>query len=235
MTERNRKTLKNTLSRLPVYTPPAACWQEIEWELDKNARETPLQSALNELPGYAPPPQNWARIADTLEADAAEKRLKDALSKLPRYAPPAEAWTAIEREIRPPARRIKLMMLARAAAAIVLLLGLWWAWPQQDVVPLQTTYTYDQQATEVPLAPEADWEQADALMQRAVNEFRDDPVARQSPAYNLLLSEWEDLKAARQEVAEMMERYGRDARLIRQMTEIEIERSGLIREMIAQI
>lgn len=235
MTEQNRTTLKEALSRMPVYAPPAKCWQEIGRELDKDAREASLHAALNELPDYAPPSQNWARIADTLEADAAEQRLKDAISKLPQYTPPTEVWTAIKHEIKLPARRIKLMMLTRAAAAIALLLGLWWAWPQQEAAPLQATYTYDQQTTNAQFTSIEDWGQADALMQKAVNEFREDPVARQSPAYNLLLSEWEDLKAAQQEVAEMMERYGKDAQLIRQMSEIEKERSGLIREMIAQI
>ncbi|MCI4651736.1 hypothetical protein [Phaeodactylibacter sp.] len=235
MTEQNRTTLKDALSRMPVYAPPAKCWQEIGRELDKDAREDTLHAALNELPDYAPPSQNWARIAETLEADAAEQRLKDALSKLPQYAPPAETWTAIEQEIRPPARRIKLMVVARAAAAIALLVGLWWAWPQQEAAPLRATYSYDQQTTNAQFASIEDWGQADALMQKAVDEFREDPVAKQLPAYELLLSEWADLKGAQEEVAKMMERYGKDTQLIRQMSEIEKERSSLIREMIAQI
>jgi hypothetical protein len=235
MTEQNRTTLKDALSRMPVYAPPAECWQEIGRELDEDAREAPLKSALNELPGYAPPPQNWARIADTLEADAAGQRLRDALSKLPQYAPPAELWPAIEQGIRPPALRVRMTVLARAAAAIALLIGLWWAWPQQEAAPLQATYTYDQQTTNAQFASIEDWGQADALMQKAVNEFREDPVAKQLPTYELLLSEWADLKDAQEEVAKMMERYGKDAQLIRQMSEIEKERSGLIREMIAQI
>ena len=194
MSEQNRTTLKDALSRMPVYAPPAKCWQEIGRELDKVAAEAPLHSALHELPAYTPPSMVWARITDTLEADTSQQQLTE-----------------------------------------VLALGLWWAWPQPDEAPLQATYTYDQQTTRAQFASIEDWGQADALMQKAVNEFREDPVAKQLPTYELLLSEWADLKDAQEEVAKMMERYGKDAQLIRQMSEIEKERSGLIREMITQI
>lgn len=235
MSEQNRTTLKDALSRMPVYAPPAKCWQEIDRELDKVAAEAPLHSALHELPSYTPPSMVWARITDTLEADTSQQQLTEVLAKLPQYAPPAKVWTAIEGGIRPPARRFQLMMLTRAAAAIALVLSLWWAWSQPDEAPLQATYTYDQQTTRAQFASIEDWGQADALMQKAVNEFREDPVAKQLPTYELLLSEWADLKDAQEEVAKMMERYGKDAQLIRQMSEIEKERSGLIREMITQI
>ncbi|MEQ8704587.1 MAG: hypothetical protein RIC19_11750 [Phaeodactylibacter sp.] len=235
MTEQNRNTLEKALSQLPVYTPPDECWQEIGQELSAQLQEAPLQEALDALPAYAPPFQNWMHIADALDADAAEQPLREALSELPQYAPPEYVWAGISRELRPSARRIALKMMARVAAAIALLIGLWWAWPQEDAEPAHTSYAYARETIDGAFGHEADWGQADQLMQRAVQTFRRDPVARQLPTYELLLSEWADLQAAQEEISDMMDRYGKDAQLIRQMSKIEKERSGLIREMIAQI
>ena len=72
-------------------------------------------------------------------------------------------------------------------------------------------------------------------MQQALTAFKKDPTARTLDEYPDLLSEWQELSDAREEITRIMERYGNDARLVRQLSEIERERSRLLRNMIAQI
>lgn len=236
MREHNQTTLQEALSKLPVYSPPVECWKEIDRALAGRAREAPLHRAIEALPGYAPSPKTWENISAGLAAEASAQMLQQALQDLPRYSPPKKTWEGIQEKIDRPARRIYWPALAKVAAAAALLTALWWTWPAGNSTDqASASYAYTQETTDSPFYPEADWEQDDQLMQKAVQAFRRDPVAQQLPEYELLLAEWSALKTAQEEVKNMMERYGKDARLVRQMTDIERERSGLIREMIAQI
>lgn len=236
MTEQNRPTLKEALSKLPVYGPPAGGWKSIDRELSIKRQEKPLHQAVAGLPEHAPSPHNWKNIEAILNADASEAALQQALAELPQYTPPGKVWEGVSENINRPAQRFRLTALARMAAAIALLLGLWWAWPAPSgSEPMSETYAYAQERITGAFTPEADWEEDHQLMQIAVQAFRKDPVAQQLPEYEVLLDEWAALKAAQEEVAAMMERYGKDNQLVRQMSKIERERTGLIREMIAQI
>lgn len=236
MTEQNRTTLQEAIMKLPVYSPPSKCWDSINIGLDSPVQEVVLEQAVAKLPDYAPSPQNWSEITAALDAEASVPSFREALEGLPQYPPPDVVWESISKNINRPARRFHISFLTKAAAASALLIGLWWAWPSQgEGEGFSEAYAFTQETLNSDFNPEADWEQDKQLMQKAVQEFRRDPVAQRLPDYDLLLSEWSALKTAQKEIADMMDRYGKDARLVRQMTEIERERSGLIREMIAQI
>ncbi|MBV6653753.1 MAG: hypothetical protein KI786_08360 [Mameliella sp.] len=235
MTELNRNTIEDAIEQLPVYAPPAACWGEISQELDRFSQGSNLRSSIQALPEYAPPASNWQQIAATLDQDRQEAPLKEAIQSLPEYSPPERVWNEINRELRPNRLKPVYVVLARVAAVMALAITGWWALKGDYSAPTETTYAYAEETVERSFEAVADWEDANQAMQFAVQEFKQDPVAQQLPAYSLLLSEWDELQSAKAEIKDMMDRYGADAQLIRQMSKIEKDRSGLVREMIAQI
>lgn len=232
--------LYDTLDTLPAYHPPPEVWQGIRRALDE-AGDTRgvdaqlLKKTLRELPNYKPPTTAWQRIAQALQNEDGEQDLQGRLQQLPMYDPPATVWQGIEGAL--PVRRIVPLRtwLARAAAVIALALGTWYLWPTESV-RLQATYEYQTETAGLAWdSPTADWSDDEMAIAQAVAQFRNDPLARSSDYYDDLIDEWEELTRAKAEITEIMELYGKDAQLIRQMSEIEQERSGLIRRMVREI
>ncbi len=235
MKEQHSDTLHQALAQLPAYAPPEAVWAGIEAQLAARPEQSSLKSAL---PEYAPPPSTWAAIEQTLARDEQERPLRQALKQLPEYEPAGEAWPRIAAQLpqanRPKGRILPLHRIAQAAAAIALALGLWWAWPAPPDNTPDISYAHEQE-TDYPPPAIAIPAEEQALIETAVREFKRDPLAQQAPDYQRLLREWEALTEARSEIADMMERYGKDARLVRQLGEVEKARSGLLKAMIAHI
>lgn len=235
MKEQHSESLRRALAQLPEYAPPEAVWAGIESQLAAPGGKTRLKEVL---PEYAPPLGTWAAIEQTLARDEQEQPLKQALQQLPEYEPADTVWPRIAAQLPRAspkrARTLPLHRLAQAAAAIALALALWWAWPAPSAAPPAISYAYAQEAG-YPLPTATVSAEEQVLIQTAIQEFRQDPVAQQAPNYQQLLREWESLTEARSAIAGMMDRYGKDARLLRQLGEVERERAGLLKEMIAQI
>jgi hypothetical protein len=201
---------------------------------EKQKNERGLQAALRQLPQYGPRPGIWEGIAAELERDQREQPLRQALAGLPRYAPPDDLWPRIAAELpRRSGPRI-LPWAAAAAAALALLLVFFFLRPsEQD----DLNYAYVFQTEEAPPSGffTQDWEEDQADLQAVAARFAEAPVAQVNPDYLLWREEWAELNQAKAEVVAMMQRYGRDGSLIRQLAAIERERSALARKMAAQI
>lgn len=199
-------------------------------------RET-LKEAIRQLPVYSPPPSVWAGIEAELEARELEKPLQEAIAKLPAYQPPETVWLSIQAELqvsgarRP--RRMRYLPLAAAAAAVLFIIALF-LWPEPDG-RLAVSYAHTTASAPGEGLYKPDWNADEPAMEQLIAAFSQDPLALQSPEHQSLLGEWKELNEARAEVLSFMERYGRDGRLIRQLGEIERERSALAREMAARI
>lgn len=198
-----------------------------------------LKEAIRQLPAYAPPPSVWGGIEAELEARELEQPLREAIAQLPAYQPPEKVWLSIQAGLQPSeARRPRrLRYLARAsaaAAAAVLLIAAFFLWLDFDG-RLAVSYAHTSAPAPATGLYEADWNADETAMGRLIAEFSQDPLAMQSPEHQSLLDEWRELNEARAEVLSFMERYGRDGRLIRQLGEIERERSALAREMAGRI
>lgn len=227
MALRKPHTLQEALGRLPSHEPPAALWPAIAQALEQQAADTVLREALQALPQHKPPPAVWQEI-----------NWRQALAQLPQHEPPASVWAniagSLEQPQRATGRLIKLGWLARAAAAVLLAASIWWAWPSSGEAAA-ISYAASSEAADEAIDKPIDWNADSEVMEEAVALFRKDPLAKTLPVYTDWLSAWEELAGAQQEVTEMMQRYGRDARLLRQLGKIERERSALLRQMIAKI
>ena len=205
-TEYNRNTLKEALGRLPQYQPPGNLWGQIEAELAREEKEQVLKDALHRLPSYAPPPTIWEAVEAGLEK---------------------------EQERQAPRFRLRRLIWPAAAASIAALVAWFVFYPSEDA-GLQAVYTYEIEKT-TPGLFDNDWDTDEDALETVVEQFSRDPLAKRQDQYKDILEDWRELQEAKAEIREMMEMYGKDARLVRQMGEIERERSKLARAMATAI
>ncbi|MCB0560981.1 MAG: hypothetical protein H6573_17570 [Lewinellaceae bacterium] len=205
-TEYNRHTLKEALGRLPLYQPPDNLWGKIEAELEREDKELALNDALAQLPSYSPPPSVWEAVEAGLEK---------------------------EQERQAPRFRLRRLIWPAAAACIAAMVAWFVFYPSEDA-GLQAVYTYEIEKTTTGLF-ENDWDEDEDALKTVVEQFSRDPLAKRQDQYNDILEDWRELQEAKAEIREMMDRYGKDARLVRQMGEIERERSKLARAMATAI
>lgn len=191
-----------------------------------------LRDALDRLPQHLPPPATWDDIADALPPPLA--------GKLPVYAPNATVWNAISRRMeaedeaagRHRAARLRRLPLRRllgaAAAAVAVLLVAVFALRSPDHRQ-QVTVAYHQEATPAPFVDDSGLD--DGSFDRAIAAVE----ARNEPGLNSLRHELDELTAARQEVKAMLASYGDDPAVIRQLAEIERDRSDIYRRIIVAL
>ena len=67
MKEKNYRTLRDALDRLPDYEPGPVAWSNITDRLEGAADRT-RASLADRLPTYAPPPQVWNKVSQELDA-----------------------------------------------------------------------------------------------------------------------------------------------------------------------
>ena len=65
--------------------------------------------------------------------------------------------------------------------------------------------------------------------------FESSVVAKQNEEYNTLIEEFEELNSAKDELKMVLDNYGTDPDIIEQISEIEYERSRVIKKMAALI
>ena len=110
--EKNRETLKRSIDKLTAFEPPQLIWENINEELDKDAKEKALHEAIEALPSFDPPDQIWGGI----EAD-------------------------LDRQTKPQIFRLSIRSFA-AAASVALLLGIGtWYFMQEDPAKVEVVFS----------------------------------------------------------------------------------------------
>ena len=195
-----------------------------------------LNEALARLPQYSPPDSLWGQIEFELGHEENERALQDALDRLPSYSPPGSVWEAIETGLAQPqqAHRFRLRRLLWPAAASVAAIVAWFLFFPSGDAGLHPVYSYTTERASLELYGN-DWDSDDQAMKTVVEQFSRDPLAKRQQEYGRILEEWQELEEAKSEVREIMSRYGKDARLVLQMSEIERERSKLAKAMAMAI
>lgn len=194
-----------------------------------------LEEALGRLPSCRPPEGLWGRIESELVREENEEPLRSALEQLPAYSPPSSVWEAVEagleREGRPP--RIRRLAWLAAAASVAALVA-WVVFYLSAEPGIKPVYTYETEEA-APGMFANNWDADEAALRAVVEQFSRDPWAKTHNQHGRMLEDWQELEEARAEVKEIMELYGKDARLVRQMGEIERERSRLVKAMATGI
>lgn len=193
-----------------------------------------LRDALDGLPQYGAAAGAWEGI---------EKAMTPPLAgRLPAYRPPAEVWNGLSQELdagtEQPARRLGAARpgsirrlwprIAGIAAALALLLSVGYGLLTYDAGPT-VTYAFSQEPAPAPIV--ADWDQEDDSFAAVAAEIE----ARDEPKLNILHHELTELTEASQEVQAMLVAYGDDPKIVRQLAEIERDRSDIYRRIIVSL
>lgn len=193
-----------------------------------------LQNAIRQLPTYQPSQGVWDTIDRALTSS---ETLESAIDHLPSYAPPAAVWERIGKELEESVKvkRLRPAWISVAAAALVILtIGayFWTTWESQPLAQVQVVYTESEQPLNV---LKSDWNDDETVMQEVVETFAQKAAFVQRPENQSLLSEWEELKDAKNEATTVLKKYGKDAALVRTIAEIERQRSAIVKQMAMEI
>ena len=205
--EKNKEILQQTIRSLPSFEAPPQLWDAIEQELDSDQK---LQNAIQTLPEYEAPTMVWEQIKKDLEPKIISMPIDNGSRRKSNYR-----WLAIA-----------------ASVAILISAGVWFlnTGDAQENIQIVTTEEtiYEQLLV-------ADWEEDESIIQEVAQLFVQSKVAQSSLYYNDLLEEYEELETAKEEIEGMMKQYGKATDFIRQISEIELERSTLVKQMATLI
>lgn len=245
MQEKNRNTLLKALRELPEHTPPDLVWKAVSGDLDKVQSEIPLRRAISDLPDHEPPASIWENISTHFNQDVSqsEESLHQAIRELPEYDPPSLVWESIQKELEvekdedrrdaPVTRVVPLWRRPTIAASMTALLcALAWLLfsPSGDKVSIAYS------TIEVDIhAADTDQERDEIAFELVLYELEQKLALTKDPYLADLKAELADLDLAKRQVQEVMSKYGEDEALIAQITNIEHERSAVLKEMVTKI
>lgn len=198
---------------------------------EKNSKT--LLDALDRLREHEAPASAWEGISANLKPVLADK--------LPTYAPAAGVWNGISREMEQADEAVAQRRLAKerslplrklvgiaATVALLVTVGLGINHKLQTRQTISIAYSQEvAPANEVP-----DWDLDDDSFNNAIAEIE----ARNEPTLNTLGLELNELTEASNGIKAMMVSYGEnDPGLIRQLGEIERDRSDVYRRIIVEL
>lgn len=193
-----------------------------------------LIKGIQSLPEYEAPTYLWADIASGLDQ---EKKMHTALKELPQYSAPEKVWKGIanvlDRSARPGIYRYVNRSARWAAAAVIsgLLICSWWLIHRESSAT--TTFAYSEEI-QMQSSIAEDWNTEDQTMSLVIQQATQSPIA-DPETVNRLKTEYQELTEARLEVEVMLEKYGKDEYLLKEVARIERERSQVIKELATWI
>jgi hypothetical protein len=188
-----------------------------------------LDQALRQLPTYEAPFDLWERIEEDLEQ---AQRYDDALADLPVYQAPKSVWEAIEQDLAQKKRlRTRWLRPLSAAAAVLLLFTAGWYLLREQDPPEQVQISYRTEIAKSSSTAAFQLPAEDAEFQEVQHEYaRFCQLTKQDCRLNQELNE---LNNARAELIQAMRTFGKDETLYRQIDQIEMDRSKVVKQMVA--
>ncbi len=202
----------------------------------KNDSEHILKEHLAKLPGYDPPDELWDKLENVLDQDEKLGELVDAAkSNLPAYSPPKSVWDSIQSQLPEKTGRVvsvrRLVQYVAAAAIIglglVSLFQIWTRAGQEKVTMSYQTEAITLQATD----DWKDWDDDETMIQMVAQKGRELAINNETTGLDELLSEMEELEGAREMLETALDRYGDDPDLVRQISDVERERTEVVKKI----
>lgn len=223
--EKNKHILERALQAIPTYSPPEVVWEAIEDALPEQG-----DSHTIELPQYTPPDFIWEHLDKELTAHESN------VAKLPTHEPPAKVWTNIEegleREVIVPINRKRTYTILSIAASVAVLVAFFFLIETPATEGYEISYSEE---TIDATITEQDWDDDNEAFELITQLCEEEIQVCKEPEFKALKTELDELEDARVEVKEAIGAYGDDPQLIAQLSEIEMERSDILKEMIARI
>jgi len=206
-----------------------------------------LLEAIASLPSYSPKDNVWDHISMELDADLASTQLKETVAELPKYSPPAFVWDHIEEALKadevmePVEEKVAAKVVrfpnwkkyASAAAAIALIISLAIPFISENVDP-NISVSYSEEVIQDDIFND-DWDADEDAFQMVMDQCKHRVLACEQPEFKMLKEELEELNMARKQLKEAIGGYNTDSNLLAQLTQIEIERSDILKKMVDRI
>lgn len=193
----------------------------------KEKNKKTLQDALNQLPEYGADAGAWTGIEAGLSPALGER--------LPSYQPPAEVWNGLNRALNTPAHVVNMRRRAwtrlggiAASVLVIVALGLG-LWPETIHAGPKVRISYAQEVA--PASSSHDWNADEESFNNVIAQIEE----RNEPTLNTLNMELAELTEAKEEMKAMLVAYGEDPSVIRQLAEIERDRSDIYRRIIVEL
>lgn len=177
------------------------------------------------LPEYEPSEEVWNKIASKLSEGA----LQNALQKLPSYEPNEAVWSQIDEKLSPKTIKFSAWKWVSVAASVAIILGFSY-WLSTD--KQQIKYSEERIDKDLLLNPVDDSQQQYEMI---VAYCKQQTYVCQNPEFVSLKTELEELNSASKQLKEAVGRYNTEPELIAQLTNIEQQKSEIIRKMAAKI
>lgn len=184
-----------------------------------------LKMALQNLPKYEPSTEIWATLDKELD-------FQKGIQTLPDYSPSEAIWEQIEAELPRKTNTIFWLKRLSIAASFLLFIGIFLL--KESTLKNNEQLTYQQEEIDLSLLV-ADWEDEDALTSQIEALCTTQRYLCTAPEFTELQQELTELETAKLELKTAIENYGKDVELIAQLSEIELERTGILKKMVAQI
>ncbi|AQG81518.1 hypothetical protein [Spirosoma montaniterrae] len=202
-----------------------------------------------QLPEYEPHPDLWHRIEADLDTD---ERLARAVGDLPLFAPQADLWERIDAELNneagrvvvhpateakrwPLFRNVQPLWAGMAAAACVVLVGIWLFWRPTNSANERIEYAVE---------TSTNWSGASAETatdaDRRAEEFITQQCAEQAlvcnrPEVHELRVQLDELKTEAQRLDNERQIFGDDPALVRAQVKLENQRAEVTKELITRL
>jgi hypothetical protein len=197
-----------------------------------------FNQTIRKLKTYEPDEEVWQKI----EANLLENALQIALEKLQIYEPSEEIWANIESEIshkKPTFIISKTWKRAAVAASIAIIFGVYKLY-LLDNLPVgrhgqlvtNISYSTEKLDSRLLLNPNDDAEKQYSMIKEICERKT---FVCETPKFSSLKTELEELSLASNELKNAIGNYNTDAKLVKQLTEIEQERASILRKMVSQI
>ncbi len=205
-------------------------------DMEEYNRKT-LIEALSTLREYDPPEELWSRIESAREQYDEGGLPRSLVRQLNQYDPPEQLWNGIAEQLDKGAKvrylGWKSAVAVAASVALVLLLN-WQREHRHSLSADSISITYSEEEID-PLLNLRDWEEDESVFQeyRSLCEMKKFICER--PEFQQIQSELDELSQARNNLRDMINGYNTDPQLILQIKEIELERTDLLKKIMAML
>lgn len=192
--------------------------------MNTESNKNNLKKAITRLPNYEPPDTIWGAINSELN-------IKKQIHSLPKYSPTDTIWENINQQL--PTKKASIFSLKKwaIAATIIFCLGInLWLYNRPTTAPLR--YAVENINHQL---LEADWDEDEGLFEEINAICQTKIYSCTIPEFQSLEAELQELDEAKSDLKQAINSFGKDTELISQLSEIELERTMVLKKMIATI
>ena len=202
--------------------------------MNQETNHTILKKAVTRLPMHQPPDEIWSAIDNALN-------LQKGIQQLPQHQPAEFIWQTIEVDLAKSvsstqnsrsSKRLFLLKKISIAASLLLLIGMSW-WNLNKHANLNQ-FHYSQELIDPQLLV-ADWDEDAEVFTQIEAICQTNNYACTAPEFQQLEQELQELNAAKSDLKQAIDDFGKDTQLIAKLSEVELERTVILKKMIANI